>query len=225
MRALSKSLLYPHPPYSHNYDTRTCWLGAGTRYDVASDYFLLVLYVLRVPPLSVQSERYSNVSTNQLPLLVQNGDQMALFMNALRRRYKKLVGATTVLQATVDDAAPVIAHAYCHPSYNGSLTLTIVNPTSSSATVDLRSNGRLLSGPAQQRTAWVFTAPAGNLSSSFPVLNGRQPLRIEADGSLPPMEGAEAFDDDGTFAVPALSWSFHVVASDLPACQHAMQPL
>lgn len=158
------------------------------------------------------------------PLLVSNGDQMA-FLNASRSSYKKLVGATTVLQATVDEAAPVIAHAYCHPSYNGSLTLTIVNPTSSSATVDLRSNGRLLSGPAQQRTAWVFTAPAGNLSSSFPVLNGRQPLRIEADGSLPPMEGAEAFDDDGTFAVPALSWSFHVVASDLPACQHAMQPL
>jgi hypothetical protein len=38
---------------------------------------------------------------------------------------------------------------------------------------------------------WILTAPAGDLASRTPVLNGEQerPLQLGGDGSLPSMDG------------------------------------
>ncbi len=62
---------------------------------------------------------------------------------------------------------------------SGAVTLMVVNPSSSP--VDLSVSGVVSSTP---RLEYVF---GGDINSTFPVLNGGDPLRINLDGSLPPM--------------------------------------
>ena len=65
---------------------------------------------------------------------------------------------------------------------NGSVTVMAVNPS-------LDAIELTLNVPAAPRWEYVFTAPGGNLSALTSVLNGGPPLRINADGSLPPLPG------------------------------------
>lgn len=111
-----------------------------------------------------------------------------------------------------DSGSDVLVYAYCGQARNGSVVIATANP--SLADVELSFG----SVPAAPRAELVFTAPGGNLSSTTPVLNGGEPLRLAADGSPPDMPAA--FVAAGaTVTVPARSQAFFVLLdAALPAC-------
>jgi hypothetical protein len=117
-----------------------------------------------------------------------------------------------VLAVSGDEASDVLVYAYCGQARNGSVVIAAANP--SLADVDLTFG----SVPAAPRAALVFTAPGGNLSSTTPLLNGGEPLRLAADGTPPAMPAAFVAAGDAV-TVPARSQAFFVLlAAGLPAC-------
>ena len=86
-----------------------------------------------------------------------------------------------------DEAPLVFAHCAAPHAFgaNGSVTLLVANPSAAPAELSLS----LLARP---RLEYVLTAPAGDLASRTPLLNGdaARPLALGADGALPPMRGA-----------------------------------
>lgn len=127
------------------------------------------------------------------------------------RAHKSVVGPA-VLAVSGDEASDVLVYAYCGQARNGSVVIAAANP--SLADVDLTFG----SVPAAPRAALVFTAPGGNLSSTTPLLNGGEPLRLAADGTPPAMPAAFVAAGDAV-TVPARSQAFFVLlAAGLPAC-------
>lgn len=100
--------------------------------------------------------------------------------------YNRTVGHG-VLNVTGDDGSGALVFAHCAAAHtfadNGTVTLLVANPSASPVSLGLPM-------PTLPRLEYVLTAPSGNMSSHHPVLNGRTqvPLRLAADGSLPPME-------------------------------------
>ena len=126
------------------------------------------------------------------------------------RAHKSVVGPAA-LAVSGDEASDVLVYAYCGQARNGSVVIAAANP--GLADVDL--TFAVLTVP---RAAIVFTAPGGNLSSTTPVLNGGEPLRLAADGSPPDMPAAFVAAGDAV-TVPARSQAFFVLlAAGLPAC-------
>ena len=127
------------------------------------------------------------------------------------RAHKAVVGAR-VLAVSGDAGSDVLVYAYCGQTRNGSVVIAAVNP--SLADVDLAFGDV----PAAPRAELVFTAPGGDLSSTTPILNGGEQLRLAADGSPPAMPAA--FVAAGAaVTVPARSQAFFVLlAAALPAC-------
>ncbi len=117
--------------------------------------------------------------------------------------FKRTV-AGGVLAATGDEDTDALMYAYCAPGNNGSVTLTAVNVGLNPVTIDTSNL------PLYPRLEYVFTAPGGDLSSTFPSLNGGAPLRANPDGSVPdmlPNYVAQA----GSITLPPQSQGFFVL--------------
>jgi hypothetical protein len=56
-----------------------------------------------------------------------------------------------------EEVGETLVYAYCHPALNGSITLTIINPSINPAAVVLTDHQGV--SLATTRNAWVFTAP------------------------------------------------------------------
>lgn len=149
--------------------------AAGTRWDVASDYWLMVLH-------------------------------------------KRLVGGG-VLTSSGDDASQALVYAHCGAAGNGSTVIMAVNPSAQAVTLMI-GNEDEVAIPTTPRLEYVLTAPDGNLSSIAPLLNGDTLLRINDDGSLPPLlpTWVPGFGSE-TITLPPRSQAFFVlVAAGTPAC-------
>ena len=115
-----------------------------------------------------------------------------------------------VLRVDGDEASDVLMYAHCaseHYGANGTVTVFAANPSPRAVSLKLSP-----SMPTTPRMEWVLTAPKGDLASMTPVLNGdeEKPLRVSADGSLPPMEGR--FCSSGnTLTLPPRSQGFFVL--------------
>jgi len=104
---------------------------------------------------------------------------------------------------------------------NGSVTVSAVN-TDAVAALPLAltdaTGARVLTTP---RLEWVFTAPS--LAADVPLLNGdaAAPLRVGADGSLPPLPGRYVpAGGPAELVLPPLSQAFFVLlGARAPACQ------
>jgi len=123
--------------------------------------------------------------------------------------YNQTVGRR-VLEVSGDAASDALVYAHCAKAgNNGSVTLMAANPSAVATTLSL-------SLPARPRLEYVLTPSSGNLSSRTPVLNGNaaQPLRLAADGSLPPMPAAYCSGGGAcaeAITLPPRSWAFFVL--------------
>jgi len=117
---------------------------------------------------------------------------------------KKLIG-TKVLKAT-SEFNQTLVYAYCGKT-SGSVTLTYVNPSSTSVPLVLTGLGSL------QREEYILTAQS--LSSKVTMLNGRS-LFINSDGTLPPMNGIAA---SGQLVLPPHSYGFLSFPNGGPVCK------
>ena len=126
----------------------------------------------------------------------------------------RIAGAPDVLEVRGDESSDALVYAHCVKAgsgsgSNGSVTLMAANPSAATVTLSLAAT------PTRPRLEYVLTPPSGNLASHTPVLNGNgaQPLRLAADGSLPPMPanycGSAACAE--AIALPPQSWSFFVL--------------
>jgi hypothetical protein len=96
-----------------------------------------------------------------------------------------------------------------------------VNPSTSPVTLSLAAAGSGAPVATTPRLAWAFSAPGGNLSAIGPALNGGPtPLRINEDGSLPPMPGLfTPADGPQDITLPPMSQVFVVLLdAHAPAC-------
>jgi len=135
--------------------------------------------------------------------------------------------ATAARHPPRDAAAVAAAAAVATAGGNGSIILLVVNPSTSPVTLALSEatigGGGGGSAPlvTTPRLTWVFSAPGGNLSALAPVLNGGEtPLRVNEDGSLPPMVGAYTpAGGDAGVTLPPRSQAFVVLlGARAPAC-------
>jgi hypothetical protein len=135
--------------------------------------------------------------------------------------YSRTVGRR-VLGVGGDEAGNALVYAHCAQSglggnNNGSVTLMVANPSSTVVALSL-------SLPTRPRLEYVLTAPRANLSSHTPVLNGdvARPLRLAADGSLPPMPGAYCGGETAcaeAITLPPRAWAFFVLlGAEYPHC-------
>lgn len=136
------------------------------------------------------------------------------------RLHKQLVGRG-VLNATGGEGTDALVYAHCGAAGNGSTVIMAVNPSDAPLSLVI-GNEDQVAVPTTPRLEFVLTAPGGDLSSTTPVLNGDEasPLRIGADGSLPPMEPKWVPDfGSSTLVLPARSQAFFVLlGAGSPAC-------
>lgn len=128
---------------------------------------------------------------------------------------KKLSGGA--LLSSGSENSDALVYTYCAGgvySGNGSVLVTAVNPSKSAITFTVESDGGGVI-PSSPRLEWVFTAPGNDMSSTTPVLNGVEsaPLRLNEDGSLPPLVGAYVGSGSAVVTLPPLSQSFFVLLS------------
>ena len=127
--------------------------------------------------------------------------------------HKATVGRN-VLSTDVPKDSPVLAYASCGKHGNGSVVISISNPSNTAVTLGLDL-------PHTPRFEYVLTAPSGNLSSVAPVLNGGAQLELSTRGELPDAF-APAFVGDGTITVPAHACGFFVLLeAGAVACKSA----
>jgi hypothetical protein len=135
--------------------------------------------------------------------------------------YSTTVGSG-VLRVDGDAGSDALVYAHCASERygaNGTVTVFAANPSSRVMNLKLSS-----SVPTTPRIEWVLTAPGADLAAMTPVLNGNdgKPLRVAADGSLPPMEGR--FCNTGSMlTLPPRSQGFFVLLAAMAdkACNHS----
>ena len=101
------------------------------------------------------------------------------------RLHKQLVGGG-VLSSSGDEGSGVLVYAHCGRAGNGSVVIMAANPSPESASLVIAGAGQA-TVPTTPRLEYVLTAPGNDLSTTTPALNGGPALRINADGSLPPL--------------------------------------
>jgi hypothetical protein len=205
----------------------------GSRFDVAADFWLMVAHkrllaggVLDVAGADIEGS----------PALVYASCAAAAPANApFPWDIAAMPRPTTAARHPPRDAATAAAAAAAATAGgNGSVVLLVVNPSSSPITLSLLAAalGGGSGGTSQDgamgapiattpRLTWIFSAPGGNLSALAPVLNGAEtPLRVNEDGSLPPMVGAfTPAGGDAGVALPPRSQAFVVLlGARAPAC-------
>lgn len=127
-----------------------------------------------------------------------------------------------VLRVEGDESSDALVYAHCASERygaNGTVTVFAANPSPRVVTLKLSA-----SLPVTPRMEWVLTAPGADLASMTPVLNGdkENPLRVAADGSLPPMDGR--FCNSGSMlTLPPRSHGFFVLLAAMAdtACNHS----
>jgi hypothetical protein len=126
------------------------------------------------------------------------------------------LGDSNVLAVSGDAASGAILHAYCASNNNGTVIVTAVNVQATTVEINL---GGITTLP---RKEWIFTAPAGNLSSIAPWLNGGDvALRVTDAGGLPDNFAPAWVDASGisVLTLPPLSQSiFELVQANGAAC-------
>lgn len=187
----------------------------GSRWDVASDYWLIVAYkrlvgtsILQVVGDDVPGSTALVYAACSLDAQSAHGsDQWDL----AARRHPLAGTHPTTPNLRVSNS-------------NGSITILAVNPVPTPTTLSIVTAGSGAAIATTPRVEYVFTPPGGvDLGSFNPVLNGNEqaPLRINTDGSLPPMPG-RFVDASGAseLTLPPYSWSFFVLTNAQAAgCQ------
>jgi hypothetical protein len=127
-----------------------------------------------------------------------------------------------VLKVHGDEGSDALVYAHCASKRygaNGTVTVFAANPSPRVVTLKL-----CPSLPVAPRMEWVLTAPGADLASMTPVLNGdtKNPLRVAADGSLPPMDG-RFFNSGSMLTLPPRSQGFFVLLAAMAdtVCNHS----
>lgn len=133
--------------------------------------------------------------------------------------HQRVVGAGVLNVSAPGGNSPALVFCYCGVA-PGTLAVAAVNVGAAPVALSLVDGGGapLRTAP---RLEWVLTAPGGNLSAPAPLLNGAAPpLRLQPDGSLPPMPPA-AVPASGAqqLLLPPFSQAFFVLqGADAAAC-------
>ena len=184
---------------------------AQGRFDVASDYWLLVAHKRLVAP-GVLAVTVESLAGEAPPALVYAS--CALVPPSVTQRRTPSGNAWDLADAPHPLAGwrgrnvNAAAVATVAPG-DGSIVIIAVNPSLTQVSI------ALTNVQTTPRVEWTFTAPGGNVSATAPLLNDNAvPLRIAEDGSLPPLPGA-AVPADGSplITLPPRSQAFVVLTN------------
>jgi hypothetical protein len=133
--------------------------------------------------------------------------------------HQRVVGAGVLNVSAPGGNSPALVFCYCGVA-PGTLAVAAVNVGATPVALSLVDGGGapLRTAP---RLEWVLTAPGGNLSAPAPLLNGAAPpLRLQSDGSLPPMPPAPVPAGGALeLLLPPFSQAFFVLqAASAAAC-------